>query len=85
MKELICPKCKRICPLTFGFIYDDDNNLICQNCDGVIFATTQQAEVKIKRIDWCKKEVLGIKKGIGEIPFEKNMRQDHFGSYCGLC
>lgn len=86
-KETVnCPECRKQCAIG-DFIHDEDLNLICPHCKGYMFATTPEIEKKIKRPEstYQKKEPLGIKQQIGEIPYESRMKRDNshigFGSF----
>ncbi len=48
-KEIVCPYCKKGLPNN-NLEYDEDLNLLCNYCRGVIFAATKELENKVKHL-----------------------------------
>ena len=42
-----CPHCLKEIPINQGFSFDDELNLICENCGKVIFPTTTEKEREV--------------------------------------
>ena len=71
MKELVCPHCKKTVQINGGFRHDAEQNMICNLCDGVLFATNKELENKNRTAlsgspqaglaTWQKKECLPIR------------------------
>lgn len=47
-KPRTCPHCKRFIPVDSGFYFDDQNNLICEECDKVVFPASQEGETDLE-------------------------------------
>jgi len=39
-----CPHCKKSVPISSGFVFDDDLNMICLNCSKVMFPANVKSE-----------------------------------------
>lgn len=46
-KIRFCPHCLKEIPINQGFSFDDNLNLICENCGKVSFPTTLETERKV--------------------------------------
>lgn len=68
-KDIVCPHCKKGLPPSGGFDHDENFNMLCVHCRGVVFAASKETESKIKHLlgktegqqYWQKKDCLPIK------------------------
>jgi len=44
----ICPQCNIEIPVDTGFAFDEDLNMICKNCSGIIYPVSEEAEKMFK-------------------------------------
>jgi len=47
-KDIICPHCKKLLSSVGGFYHDEEQNMLCICCNGVIFAATESQERRSK-------------------------------------
>lgn len=47
-KDIVCPHCKKLLSPVGGFYHDEEQNMLCVCCNGVIFAATESQERRSK-------------------------------------
>lgn len=68
-KELICPHCKKGLSPAGGFEHDENLNMLCGHCKGVVYAATKEVEAKVKHLlqktdttqTWQRRDCLPIR------------------------
>ena len=77
IKEIICCHCKKSISTTGGFYHDENLNMFCGNCNGLVFPVIKQLEDKhrlafqqgnISPHDWYRKDALPIKINTSSLP-----------------
>lgn len=80
-----CPACKISIPIDHGYCFDDNLNLICSECNNVIFdASSVESTDSNDNYFYSEKELNDVRIGLAEASKQAAKKVDNYQKNCSL-